>query len=125
VAVVLGTGLLAGCAASTTAGPRSAAEAFTAAWEQKDGGEVCRLLAPGTRTEVAESAKQPCATAVLDEELPAAGAVRVSEVWGREAQVRMRGDTYFLAEFPAGWRVVAAGCRPQSGKPYDCQVKGG
>jgi hypothetical protein len=95
------------------------------AWSHRDGAAVCRQLAPQTRAEVAQSGKKPCPQAVLDEDLPAAAAVRATQVWGRSAQVRTRDDTLFLAEFPVGWRVVAAGCRPQGEMPYDCQVKGG
>ena len=34
-------------------------------------------------------------------------------------------DTVFLAVFPGGWRVVAAGCTPHGDRPYDCVVQGG
>jgi hypothetical protein len=34
-------------------------------------------------------------------------------------------DTVFLAEFPDGWKVVAAACTPRDRLPYDCQVEGG
>jgi hypothetical protein len=41
------------------------------------------------------------------------------------AQVRLDDDTVFLAAFPGGWRVVAAGCRPRGeAEPYDCAVEG-
>ncbi|MDQ1621358.1 MAG: hypothetical protein QOE19_3927 [Actinomycetota bacterium] len=122
---MLCTVLLAGCGQASGSGPRAAVERFAAAWAQRDGSAVCRLLAPRTRTEVAKSAKQPCAQAILDEDLPPAGSVAGAEVWGGAAQVRTSGDTLFLAEFPEGWRVVAAGCRPHAGAPYDCQVQGG
>jgi hypothetical protein len=45
------------------------------------------------------------------------------EVWGRDAQVRLGGDTVFLTETDAGWRVTAA-CRPRGEAPYECQVEG-
>jgi hypothetical protein len=31
----------------------------------------------------------------------------------------------FLAAFPGGWRVVAAGCTPRGDRPYDCTLQGG
>ena len=31
----------------------------------------------------------------------------------------------FLSQFPDGWKVVAAGCIPQPGRPYQCTVEGG
>jgi hypothetical protein len=117
---------LAGCSLGPAAeGPRSVAESFGTAWAQKDGPALCKLLAPDTRAEVAQSAKQPCARGILDEDLPDGGSVRSTKVWGRAAQVSLTGDTLFLSRFQDGWKVLAAGCKPQSGKPYDCQVQGG
>jgi hypothetical protein len=51
--------------------------------------------------------------------------VSASEVYGQRAQVRLSGDTVFLAVFPDGWRVVAAGCTARGEKPYDCVLQGG
>jgi hypothetical protein len=47
------------------------------------------------------------------------------QVWGGGAQVRLSGDTLFLAETHAGWRVTAAACKPNGDAPYDCQVEAG
>ena len=38
-------------------------------------------------------------------------------MYGQWAQVRLSGDTVFLAVFPGGWRVVAAGCTPRGSVP--------
>jgi hypothetical protein len=63
---------------------------------------------------------------VLEEKLSPAEGVRRVDVHGRQARVRLAGDTLFLARFDAGWKVVAAGCEPQPDEqPYDCMVKGG
>jgi hypothetical protein len=124
LAAVLACLVLTGCGANP-AGPRAAATAYAAAWGSKDGAAVCRLLAPNTRAGVAKSGGKPCPQAVLDEKLPAPGATKETRVWGRGAQVVMAADTLFLSDFTNGWKVVAAGCRPQPGKPYDCQVSGG
>ena len=45
---------------------------------------------------------------------------------GRVAKtlVRLAGDTVFLAVFPGGWRVTAAGCTPRGDRPYNCTVQG-
>jgi hypothetical protein len=51
------------------------------------------------------------------------GDVQSVEVWGRDAQVRLTGDTLFLAETHAGWRVIAAACRPQRDAPYEYEVQ--
>ncbi len=52
------------------------------------------------------------------------GAVEAVEVWGSDAQVRLSGDTVFLTDTPAGWRVTAAACEPRGELPYDCAVEG-
>jgi hypothetical protein len=117
---------LAGCSLGPAEdGPSSAAKSFATAWAHKDGAALCSRLAPDTRAEVAQSAKKPCAQGILDEDLPDAGRVRSTQVWGRAAQVSLTGDTFFLSRFQDGWKVLAAGCKPQSDKPYDCQLQGG
>ena len=108
-----------------TEGPRSTAKAFERAVESDDGAAACDLLAPKTRDELEQSAGTPCAEAILAEDLPAAGASTESSAYGSMAQVRFTGDTLFLAEFPDGWRVLAAGCAPKPKAPYDCVVQGG
>jgi len=89
-----------------------------------DGPAACALLAPDTVSEVEKSAGQSCAEAILDEDLPAPGTVVGTQVYGQWAQVRLSDDTVFLAVFPGGWRVVAAGCEPRGDRPYDCTLGG-
>lgn len=103
----------------------AAAVRLLTAVQGSDGAGACAVLAPETLRELEKSAGAACPEAILDEDLPAPGGVRGSEVFGQWAQVRLDGDTVFLAVFPAGWRVVAAGCTPRPDRPYDCAVSGG
>ncbi|WP_234308363.1 hypothetical protein [Streptomyces sp. NRRL F-4428] len=106
-------------------GARDAARAFEQALSLRDYTGACRLLAPATRAQLEQDGKQACARALGSEELPVSAALGATEVYGRMALVRAEGDTLFLSLFTGGWRVVAAGCTPRGGAPYQCLVKGG
>jgi hypothetical protein len=83
----------------------------------------CDLLAPKTLAAFEETESAPCPEAL--QQLPLGGGEVTSvEIWGGDAQVRLGGDTLFLAETSAGWRVVAAGCTSRGTAPYDCEVEG-
>lgn len=86
---------------------------------------MCASLAPDTRSELEDSKKAACAAALAADELPPGGPVRTVDVYGRQARVVLASDTLFLSQFPSGWKVVAVGCTPQPGRPYQCTVKGG
>jgi hypothetical protein len=90
----------------------------------KDGTTACGLLAPRTRSELEQSESKSCDQAVLDEDLPRPGSPDGTKVYGQWAQVRLSDDTVFLAVFPGGWRVVAAGCKSRGEQPYDCMLQG-
>jgi hypothetical protein len=118
--------VLAGCGSVDERGDSaaSAATRMLSAVEAEDGAAACAVLAPDTTSELEESAGKPCAEAILEEDLPAPGAVTGAEVYGQWAQVRLTDDTVFLGVFPGGWRVVAAGCTPREERPYDCALQG-
>ena len=101
------------------------AVAFHKALAGSDGAAACALLAPETAAEVETTAERACPEAVVDQDVPDAAAVEVSQTFGRSAQVVMDGDVLFLAIFDGRWRITAAGCQANGAQPYDCQVKDG
>lgn len=114
----------AGCGSDVSTAVSGAAGRFYAAVASGNGVAACALLAPSTVHEVQQSEQAPCGTAIMKEDIPAAGQVVGQKRYGDQAQVRLRRDTAFLARFPDGWKVVAAACTPRGELPYDCKVKG-
>lgn len=114
---------LVGCTPAGQPDAEAAARAFTGALAAGDPGRACGLLSEEVRGQLESSAAQPCAAALARLALPTDAPVS-TEVWGSNAQVRTGGDTLFLAEFTAGWKVTAAGCSPRPEQPYDCRVEG-
>ncbi len=115
---------LQGCAASTSPAER-AAERFERAVTDEEWATACTLLAPRTVSELEKSAGEPCPAALAAEDLNDPGPVRDARGYGTMAQVRFFQDTFFLAEFDDGWKVMAAGCARVPGEPYDCVLQGG
>ncbi|MET9696800.1 hypothetical protein ABZY31_07735 [Streptomyces sp. NPDC006529] len=119
--------LVGGCGApaALVEGAQSAGTGFERALRSGDHASACRLLAPETLGQLEQNGKTTCAQALGAQELPKAGAVRAIEVYGRQAMLRLDGDTLFLSRFSGGWKVVAAGCTPRGEQPYQCALKGG
>ena len=120
-AVVLATAALSGCAGLQEDDVGRVAGAFedpTVAPADR-----CALLVPSTLETLESDESAPCADVIGQLPLPG-GAVEAVEVWGGDAQVRLSGDTVFLTDTPAGWRVTAAACQPRGELPYDCEVEG-
>ncbi|MFG2651461.1 hypothetical protein [Streptomyces sp. NPDC048436] len=118
---------LAGCSSLTSreAAATAAAERFERLRPQPQA--ACRQLAPETFDELEQSAKSACPQALAELELPAAGSVTDTDVYGRQARVVLDGDTLFLASVAGSWKITAAGCAPPDAteRPYDCLLKGG
>jgi hypothetical protein len=120
-ALAAGAVLLSGC--SSAQAPDVERVAGTFEDPAGDPEERCGLLAPATRAAFEKSESAPCTEAIQD--LPVQGGrVKSVEIWGGDAQVKLGGDTVFLAETSAGWRITSAVCRPQGEAPYDCVVDG-
>ncbi|MFD7233197.1 hypothetical protein [Streptomyces sp. NPDC059881] len=127
LAVLAAAAALCGCGASEPRldGARRAATAFEQALARADYSGACALLAPQTRQQLEEDASTPCSPALANEGLPAAGTVGDTQMYGRQALLRLAGDTLFLSQFDDGWKIVAAGCEPETDMPYRCSLKGG
>jgi hypothetical protein len=113
--------LLTGCASIQ----QSDVEKVATTFEDPSGNpEVrCGLLAPTALVALEKDQSSPCAEAI--QQLPLQGGeVSRVDIWGGEAQVRLGGDTVFLTQTHAGWRVVAAVCEERGEAPYDCEVEG-
>jgi hypothetical protein len=111
-----------GCAGAQDSAVTSAASQLLAAAGAGDGAAACELLAPAARTELEDTTGKPCERAILDEDLePGSEAVEV-EVFDTMAQVVLGQETMFLSRFDGRWLVVAAGCTPVPGHPYDCSI---
>jgi hypothetical protein len=111
--------VLAGCSSAQQPELEKVATAFEDG--SGDPGARCDLLAPKALESLEQDQSESCDQAIGQLSLPG-GAVRSVEVWGGDAQVKLAGDTLFLTETHAGWRVSAAGCRPNGDAPYDCEV---
>lgn len=114
--------LLAGCGDVAANDAEAAAVAFVRAAPA----EACGLLAPATADAVVNRARTDCAQALPTLGLPPPSSVRRVEVAGESAQVQLADQVVFLAHFPDGWRVTAAGCvreDPDPAVPYECEVE--
>jgi hypothetical protein len=121
IAVVVALG---GCGtASSEQDARGSVQRFFAALSRHDGRAACRELAPETASAVAKEEEKPCGRGVLSLGLGAAPISKVS-VFVDSAQAKLRGGgAVFLDETPDGWKISSAGCKPQPGKPYDCDLE--
>ncbi|MEV6639027.1 hypothetical protein [Amycolatopsis sp. NPDC051371] len=111
--------VLCGCSSADTSSAEEAAQRFEAAVAD-GGGPACALLAPRARDGLGPVG---CGTGSPVATLPHAPVGSIV-VWGDEAQARSTSDTLFLHDFPDGWRVTGAGCRPRNQQVYDCAVGG-
>ena len=117
--------LAAGCTGPGADQAGEVAQSF-AQLATSDTAQACELLSGHTREAVEKAAKKGCPDALTDEDLPGESSVRLVDVYGHDARVTLDNDVVFLARFPEGWKVTAAGCTPGSSEdePFDCDVSG-
>jgi hypothetical protein len=126
--ILLGT--VSGCGSNRAADVGQVASRFYDAVSGQDGPGACALLAPPTRSAVEQSAKKPCAGAIVAAGLHPPSSIETVSVYGTMAQVTWGTDVTFLTRYEEGWRVLAAGCSmpPASQRTaahYDCTVEAG
>lgn len=114
--------LVSGCGTGTAEREASdAAAAFVAA----EPAQACTRLAPNTLKALESHTNTACEAVLADVELPRGTPPTRVDLAGEGAQVRFGDQVVFLARFPDGWRVTAAGCRrthPDPSIPYQCEV---
>lgn len=107
--------------------PARAAGNFAQALDARDGARACGLLTPDAQDALEQDRKKPCDRGVIEvaASLKLQGRAGLTEIAERSAIVTtQRGDALFLDQTPAGWRVSAAGCRPQApALPYECELE--
>lgn len=126
LALVCLAAALAGCGAgSADEDAADVAEAFYRAVAAKDGDGACAQLSESTISELEKEEMSACPKAVTELKLSGSEAGH-STVYLTSALVELRGgDRVFLDRTPEGWKVSAAGCKPEPGeeKPDDCEVE--
>jgi hypothetical protein len=104
---------------------RASVDRFEAALQSKDGAAACKELSSETRSSLESDEKKPCEQAIGETDVKPAPNVEDVSVWVTGAQVKLGGDTLFMDETAEGWKISAAGCKPQSPEePYDCELEG-
>jgi hypothetical protein len=99
-------------------------ERFLEALERNDGSGACARLSPGAIEALEHDEGSPCAEAARGLELEASRVSR-AQVFATEAKVDLAdGESAFLELTSSGWRISAAGCRPQpADQPFECELE--
>jgi hypothetical protein len=115
---------LAGCGtAGSERDARASVQRFFAAFEAHDGPGACNELSEEAVSEVEKSEQKPCAQGILSEQVSPAPVTGV-KVYMQSAQAKLRGgEAVFLDQTDQGWKISAAGCKPQPGRPYQCELE--
>ena len=119
-----GLGLMAGC---TGPGADQAGQTAVRFAEQASTSpeQACGLLSEQVRKDLEQNEQAACTEALGKIELPPASAQQSVDVFEQHARVALAGDVMFLARFDDGWKVTAAGCKPQpDDAPYECELGG-
>jgi hypothetical protein len=102
---------------------RGAAEGLYAAVSRHDGEAACAQLTSAAAQALEQEEKEACAKAVTGLELQGSHAARVRVFETSAAVTFTGGELAFLDRTSEGWRVSAAGCKPQGQQPADCELE--
>ena len=117
-----------GCGrAEDEAAVRATAQRFLGAYQGGEGAVACAQLSEQARKKLESDERKPCTQAIAGVMLEPGSITRI-EVSLDNAKVDLSsGQTAFLSDERSGWRVSAAGCEPEGGKPadrpFDCEVE--
>ena len=101
-------------------------ERFLSAISDGNGQRACAELSAGAQQALEQDESEPCPEAArgLDDEIEPSTITR-AQVFETTAKVDLAdGQSAFLELTGRGWRVAAAGCRPQGpDEPYQCVLE--
>jgi hypothetical protein len=99
-------------------------ERFLHAVDHHDGRIACAQLSDGAVEALEHDESKPCAQAAPDLAVSSSSVTR-AQVFGTDAKVDLAdGHSAFLELTPNGWKLSAAGCKPEpDDKPYTCEVQ--
>jgi hypothetical protein len=104
---------------------RATTTRFLAAYSAHQGEQACAALSEETRKELESQEKKPCPDAIGQVQLKP-GAVKHVDVELTNAKVDLTGgESLFLSEEAAGWKITAVGCKAQgdpTNTPMDCEL---
>jgi hypothetical protein len=103
----------------------SVTERFLRAVSTGDGERACAQLSDGARQALEHDESKSCAEAAPEIEEVEPSALTRAQVFATTAKVDLAdGHSAFLELTRRGWRIAAAGCRPQGGDmPYQCELE--
>jgi hypothetical protein len=99
-------------------------ERFLLAVDAHDGERACKQLSQGAIDALEHDEGKPCVEAVPELDVSPSRVTR-AQVFGTAAKVDLAdGHSAFLELTPLGWRLSAAGCRPEPhDHPYTCEIE--
>jgi hypothetical protein len=106
----------------------AAVTAFGRALRQNEGARACALLSSNTQSRVEQERKKPCREGIVEiasDVQPNGRLTRVDVAESSGFVTTADGSAFFVDKTSAGWKLSAAGCKPQAGDaPYSCALQG-